>query len=77
MVTIKIFNEVRNRLAFAKAEQSTMRGFLMSRFLEALPNEKKWYSGLTDDQAFTVVKESVKQWGEVYSILKCLKGPEN
>ena len=77
MLTIKIFNEVRNRLAFAKEPNSMMRGYIMAKFLEAKPNTKQWCEGMSDDQAIQLVKESCKQWSEVYRITKCLPVKDN
>lgn len=56
-----------------------MRGYLMARFLDAPATDTTWFSkcDLKQDQAVSAIKDSIKQWNEVYKITSCLNGKEN
>lgn len=75
-MTSELFNKVKERLAFQKSDKSALRGYAMTRFLEAQPGDKSWFGGLKEEQAVSFVSDSIKQWNVVYGITKCL-GPDN
>jgi len=51
----------------------------MAKFFAASNDDKNWYEecGLKSEEAVSVIKDSIKQWNEVYKITTFLKEPEN
>ena len=76
LMTVTIFNDVRQRLAFTKQKDMLLRGYFIQRFLNGDPNE--WFKpcGLTREQAQDVIKTSHQKWVEVHKMTQVLSGDE-
>lgn len=74
--TSGLFNQVKDRLAFRKEDQSCLRGFMVAKFLNA-PTTQEWFCGLPQEQAILVLKESIKRWKAVDSVIVCLQDKQH
>ena len=73
---MNIFVLAHKNLAFNKNERSMMRGYLISKFLDAQTDDKVgWLSdlkGLSEENATRIIKDSIKIWKDVFGIIRNL-----
>lgn len=49
---------------------------MIAKFLSA-PTSTDWFCGLTQDQALSTLKESIKRWKAVDSVIVCLQDKDH